>query len=961
MKKKVSIMVLTALLPAFALRGEENGHDFFETKIRPILVERCYDCHSGVNTKGGLALDTRQGWQKGGDSGPAIVPGKPEESLLIKAVSHTDGEPAMPPEKSGGRLPEPEIAALAEWVRRGAPDPRTATAKIGGMTEADARTWWAFQPLAPADPNLSIDSFIDEKLAENQLTPVPVADARTLIRRVTYDLTGLPPAPEEVDAFAADFQHNPREALRALVDRLLASPRYGEQWGRKWLDVARYADTAGENTDRPLPHAWRYRNWVIDAFNRDMPYDEFARLQLAGDILRANAPAPERAEGIVATGYLAIARRFGHDIDKDMHLTFEDVLDTMGKNFLGLTIGCARCHDHKYDPVTAEDYYALYGFFESTRFAFPGCEPKGQPRDLVPLPPPDEVEALMKPWREKVAAVERAKEERRAASKNLANALEETRRVLLTETVEEGASVPFEIRLTVRPGEVVQLNVLPGESHGGDSTLVEWNIQETCGGRRSWSTAELVDDLMAGNPHAGAHGASWCFIDSTEGPLYLTETRHGISGHDALKAWSLGSEPSVFVNSSDQPVAAWTTLAAKSFFVHPGINRPVGVAWVSPVEGEIILQGRVADVHLGALGGVLFTIDHVADSQYGPALIELGRAAANTPPDPGPPPAIPVAYAVVDASPVNARLHQRGDPEKPGPEVPRRWLSVFGGQSLANTSGSGREELAEWITRHPLFARVMVNRIWEWHFGRGLVRSSNDYGSRGEPSTHPELLDWLAARFIESGYSVKAMHRLILSSNAYARASATPSAADPENRWLSHFNRRRLTAEELRDTLLAVSGRLDLSPAEGHPFPPEATWTFTQHAPFTAVYETNKRSVYLMVQRQRRHPFLSLFDGADPNATTAARQTTTVPTQALYFLNDPFFHEQAATFAGRLDQTGRVERVSQAWRVLFQRLPTEKEVARALRFLDAYPASEEEKWPALARVLMAGNEFLHVD
>ncbi len=961
-----AILLLPWLLSATGETRADDTTAFFESRIRPVLARHCYECHSDVNTKGGLALDTKQGWEKGGDAGPAIVPGQPGESPLIRAIRYEDEDLRMPPKKKGGKLPDAVIADLVEWVRMGAPDPRVGEAKIAGMKEEEARTWWAFQPLAPADPAREIDSFLDEKIAEKGLAPAPTADPRPLIRRVTYDLTGLPPTAEEVDAFVEQSAREPETAYQDLVERLLASPQYGVQWGRKWLDVVRYADTAGENTDRPLPHAWRYRNWVIDAFNRDLRYDEFVRLQLAGDILRDRAPSNARREGIIATGYLAIARRFGHDIDKDMHLTTEDVLDTLGKNFLGLTIGCARCHDHKYDPITARDYYALYGFFESTRFAFPGCEPKGQPRDMVPLMPPDEVEVLMKPWHDKVAALEEQKKARleaaKATSEKLVGALEGVKRNLFTAPVAEGASVPFEHHLTVRRGEVVQLSVLPGESHGADSTLLEWNIQETGGARRRWSTAELVDELTLGNPHPGAHGAEWCFIEVTGAPVYLTDLRHGISGNSSLKAWSLGGEPSVFVNASDQQVMAWTTLAAKSFFVHPGVNRPVAVAWVSPMEGEITLHGRVADAHPAALDGVSFAIDHFAAPEAGPALAELGRFATAALPDPGPEPVIPVAYAVAEAAAKNTRFHQRGDPEKPGDEVPRRWLSVFGGQPLADETGSGREELAEWIVQHPLSARVMVNRLWEWHFGRGLVRSSNDYGSRGEPPTHPELLDWLAIRFVESGYSVKTMHRLILATTAYRRASAAPRAEDPANSLFSHFNRRRLTAEELRDTVLNASGRLDLSPAEAHPFPPEETWGFTQHAPFNAVYETNKRSAYLMVQRQQRHPFLSLFDGADPNATTAARQITTVPTQALYFINDPFFHEQAAVFAGPLmNWADETERVVQAWRVLFQRQPSGEEIARVRRFLASYPAPEEEKWPALARVLMASNEFLHLD
>jgi hypothetical protein len=345
----------------------------------------------------------------------------------------------------------------------------------------------------------------------------------------------------------------------------------------------------------------------------------------------------------------------------------------------------------------------------------------------------------------------------------------------------------------------------------------------------------------------------------------------------------------------------------------------------------------------------------------GQALAELGSFSTDRP-DAGLAPAIPVAYAVVDGEVKNARLHERGDPEKLGAEVPRRWLLVFGGAEVLPDAGSGRRELGDWVSRHPLAARVMVNRIWEWHFGRGLVGTSNDFGTRGEAPTHPELLDFLALRFVQSGYSVKAMHRLILQSAAYQRASATPIAADPANRWLAHYCRRRLTAEELRDSLLVASGQLDLAPGTGHPFPDEKTWTFTQHTPFNAVYETNKRSAYMMVQRQRRHPFLALFDGADPNASTPSRPSTTVPTQALYFINDPLFHAQAAALATTVLQTPDDDaRLVQTYRTLFQRDPTPRERDRGQRFLQSYPGDALAKWSAWCRVLLASNEFLFVE
>jgi hypothetical protein len=726
----MALAIGLALESALSLAGDPESdpisaahRDFFEKEVRPLLVKRCFECHGGSEAEGGLSLASAEGWKHGGDSGPAIVPGKPNESYLIEAINYESWE--MPPAERGGKLPEKEIAILTKWVEIGAPDPRTGSEVLGGMTLDEAESWWAFQPLPdvprakPCEDVQRTNELLMREIESRGLDLAPAADRRTFLRRLTYDLTGLPPTSEEVEAFIAD---DSPDSLSSVIERLLDTPQYGEQWGRHWLDVVRYADTAGENADFPLPHAWRYRNWVIEAFRDDMPFDQFVKLQLAGDVLVEESSAEDRAEGIIATGYLALARRFGHDSDKDMHLTYEDVIDNLGKNFLGLSFGCARCHDHKYDAVTAEDYYALYGIFESTQFAFPGCEAKQRPRDMVPL----------------------------------------------------------------------------------------------------MSTEQLVS--------------------KTEKPE------------------------------------------------------------------------------------------------------------------------IPFAYAVVEYEPTNARFQKAGEPEQLGPEVPRRWLSVFGGTKVPEGAGSGRRQLSQWVAEHPLTARVMVNRIWEWHFGQGLVSSSNDFGTQGESPTHPELLDFLAQRFVQSGYRVKAMHRLILQTDAYQRASATPVAVDPDNRWLAHFNRRRLTAEELRDSVLVASGQLDLTPGTSHPFPEESSWKFTQHRPFNAVYETNKRSVYMMVQRQRRHPFLALFDGADPNASTPNRESSTVPTQALYFINDPFFHDQAAGLAEIiLTVQGDQDRVSQVYRRLFQRDPTRSECDRCLEFLESYPGDQGQKWSALSRVLLASNEFLFLD
>jgi len=964
--------VVFVFLAPRGVASADEGTDFFENRVRPLLVAHCYECHSGEKTKGGLALDTKSGWELGGESGPALVPHRVAESLILSAVRHEGLE--MPP---GKKLEASEIATLEEWIRLGAPDPRNADAKLGGMREEEAKTWWAFQPLPNYESDLDasrIDRWLNSAMESQGLTPSLPADRRVWLRRATYDLTGLPPTAEEVDAFEED---DAPDAYEKVMERLLASPQYGVQWGRHWLDVVRYADTAGENTDRPLPHAWRYRNWVMDALQRDMPYDQFVRMQIAGDLLGDNGTPTDRRDGIVATGYLAMARRFGHDIDKDMHLTYEDVIDNLGKAFLGLSMGCARCHDHKYDPITARDYYGMVGIFASTRFSFPGCEPKGQPRDLVPLLSEIETDVLLGPWRERQQAIEAANQKIRdeidVARKGWLERTGQATRLLTESRVEEGASVPLEANpgtleagIRVRRGTVLQLTILPNGNHGADSTRVEWNLFEIDGEGRSWSTAELIDGLTATNPHPGAHGSHWCFVESTQsGPAFLNEIRASNGGSDAIVSRSIGDLPSIFSNRSTEPAHVWTVLPPRSLFMHPGPGRPATLAWISPIDGVVRVMGQVADAHPADLDGVSFRLEQLDAPEAGPALLELGKVSSVAMQPLEPQPILPVAFAVMESEPKSVQEHVRGDPEKLGEVVPRRWLQVFGGEPVPPESGSGRKELAEWISSHPLLARVMVNRIWQWHFGHGLVRTANDFGSRGEAPDHPELLDWLATQFVRSGYSIRAMHRLIMRSDAYRRSSLPAGAArsmDPDNRLGAYFSRRRLSAEELRDTLLFVSGNLDTGPGEAHPFPLESLWGFTQHDPFNAVYDHRKRSAYLMVQRQRRHPFLALFDGADPNASTAMRQNTTVPTQALYFLNDPFFHEQSSGVSSAvLSVEGQSQRAIALYRRVFQRSPTDRELDACARFVEQYPAPVEEKWSAWVRVLMASNEFLYLD
>ncbi|MFP6762249.1 MAG: PSD1 and planctomycete cytochrome C domain-containing protein, partial [Planctomycetaceae bacterium] len=769
------VVLITFVPGGVSIAGDDPSHTFFEKQIRPLLVSRCYACHSGTKAGGGLSLESAEGWQRGGTGGPAIVPGRPEDSLLVDAIHYRSLK--MPPEDSGGKLSPAEISAFTKWISMGAPDPRTGKASSAAMTPRQAQSWWAFQPLPQTDTDFSVkqlDTLIQSRLDEHGLTGTGPADKRTLIRRATYDLTGLPPASEAVEAFLTDTS---ADAFDHVVNRLLDSPQYGAHWGRHWLDVVRYADTAGENTDRPLPHAWRYRNWVLESFNRDLPFDQFVRLQIAGDIANEGSPSDERAAGIIATGYLAVARRFGHDIDKDIHLMHEDVIDNVGKNFLGLSLGCARCHDHKYDPVTAEDYYAVYGIFSSTQFSFPGCEPKGQPRDLVPLLKPAHVKSLMSDYQKRVAELELRTRSVPAERQRLKQLSAGSARSLTESAVAEGQSVPLHAgrtdaldRIRVRKGEVLQLTVLPNAGHGADTTRIEWVICRSEDPDVRWDVADLIPELTKAGPAISRDGARWCLMDVTDGPQFLHEKKLRIGGQQSLSGWSIGDTPSVIANAAPTPVSVWTTLPGHSLFMHPGHQRNVAVAWICPADGDYRVQGRVTDAHPAGLDGVTFRLQHMASSQLGTELLALGdRSAAGTSMPAAP--EIPVAYAVVEGQAGNARLHLRGDPEQPGAEIPRRWLSMFGGEPVSRNGGSGRHQLAEWIVGHPLAARVMVNRVWQWHFGRGLVATPNDFGSRGEFPSHPRLLDRLTSHFQAVGFRIKPLHRLIMKSAAYRRSS----------------------------------------------------------------------------------------------------------------------------------------------------------------------------------------------
>lgn len=817
----------------------------------------------------------------------------------------------------------------------------------------------------------SIDNFILRKLSEKSLSPTTRADRRSIIRRASYDLTGLPPTPEAVSEFLGDPDVD-AIAFAKVVDKLLESKAYGEKWGRHWLDVVRYADTAGENSDHPVEDAWRYRNWVIQSLNNDMPYDQFVREQIAGDILAVGKNGKEFADNIIASGYLAIARRFGHDIDKRMYLTYEDVIDNLGKTFLGLSIACARCHDHKHDPITSADYYALYGVMASSRLPFPGCEPKQQPRDLVPLVTGDVIEENNE-WEQKLKNLQHDLIEN--PKKELMKVASESYRMLSSGHLPVGKSVDLSfdpIKINVKKGEAIQISIAPNTNHGADTTLVELKIKhQTDSGNQEWSTQDLVDILTKGNP-LNSNNSIWYFLDiGPEGPRLLSEKAEEIDGQSTLKKWSIGGLPSVAINNGNDPIKAWTEIPARSFFVHPSADSPVAVTWISPITGKIEIELKMADGHASG-DGVIWQLQHFANhkihSSYEKLAVDKeGIAKIEEHKNKKPISQTDYAYAVAEGKPEDYPIHNRGDAKDLGPIVKRRFLTVLGGEILGDKNSSGRLDLADKIVspKNPLTARVMVNRIWAWHFGRGIVRTLNDFGNHGTLPTHPELLDYLAKEFISSGWSIKNMHRIIMNSATYQQSAQSGTGV----KYYAGFERRRLNAEEIRDSILLLSGMLDESPGREHPFPPKSKWNFSQHAPFADEYFTSKRSVYVMRKRNRISSFFSLFDGPDPNASTANRSQTTVPSQALYFMNDPFFHDCADQLSANIRAIGPDERLEYAYQLLFSRPAhkTDHEDFEAFTKVMAPNISNDpeeqdtEIWKSYSRILMSSNEFLYLD
>ncbi|WP_165253006.1 PSD1 and planctomycete cytochrome C domain-containing protein [Paludisphaera soli] len=792
------------------------GLEYFEKQVRPLLIERCYECHSsGAKApKGGLSLDDPEGWVKGGDSGPAVVPGSPDESLLIDAVRY--GSLEMPPR---GKLPAHEIAALERWVGMGAPAPpsentRPRPAPATSPAEA-ARSHWAFRPIADAPapsvkdagwPRSDVDRFILAKLESEGLTPVGDADGATLLRRVHFDLVGLPPTSDEIASFLSD---EVPDALEKVVDALLARPEFGQRWGRHWLDVARYADSNGSCENFTFYDAWRYRNYVIDAYNADKPFDRFIAEQLAGDLLPARDQR-ERDANLVATGFLVVGPKGIGATDKEQLAVdvIDEQLDTIGKAFLGLSVGCARCHDHKFDPISTQDYYGLAGILAST----------------------------------------------------------ETTR-----------------------GELLNRKDLTG-----------WNLH----------------------------------------PL-------GADGQEAYEAFQ-AFEKSVGGLQKEQ-----AELKAK-------LESLKGGATPTP---DAKSEMEKAEERLAAVKE------------------QLGKVQAEPVKRP------PMAMSVNDhKKPGPVAICIRGDAHNRGAEVPRGFIAVV--EPPAPTIGpevSGRVELAEWLAspRNPLTARVAVNRIWQHVFGRGLVGSPDDFGTRGERPSHSELLDHLALRFMRQGWSVKGLVRSLVLSRTYRQSSAfdrTCSERDPENRWHWRANRRRLDMEALRDGLLAASGRLDPSPTDSVVAKLNLQATGVGVGP-NPPFHSVRRTVYLPVIRNDLPPLFQLFDFGDALSVNGRRSATNVAPQALFMMNSPLVLEAAKetteTVLAGCDAADDLQTLDRLYVRILGRPPRRDEIAPSLALVrerldeirDERPAASaaadaserNQAWAALAHALFCSTSYQYVD
>jgi hypothetical protein len=935
----LSLVSAFAQTPAPAPTASALPPDFFENKVRPVLAENCYDCHTTAEM-GGLRVDSRERLLQGGKSGPALVPGDPDKSLLIQAIRQS-GDLKMP---KGGKLKPAEVQALTDWVKMGAPWPEakvTATpSSPNKVITPEQRAFWSFQPLKdPAIPAVkekswaktNIDHFVLAKLEAKGMKPVAAADRRALIRRVTLDLIGLPPTPEEVDAFVSDKSPN---AYEKVVDRLLASPRYGERWGRHWLDVARYAEDDVRGLDpkdrgyMPFSGAYVFRDWVIQAFNDDMPYGNFIKAQLAGDLLDGQP----RDKAVAGTAILGQGPWWWDQAEPVQGRADErnERIDMVTRGMLGLTVACARCHDHKYDPISQKDYYSLAAVFINTTYhEYPATSPAEMAVWEKQQKVIDDKEEFLDEFLEKQSELY-AQMLAEKTSKYMVAAGQvtgEPKKMLAEAAVDQKVDPEMLDRW-------IKFLAKPPKHY---SYLRDWQDLVKCGG--TLEQAQFLADYFQNLVLSLAKDAATLKEEND-----IIKAKAGVR-----KKPRRDSYPNEF-ETNDQ-FCPGCDLELKTMPIEP-TNLYLDVYRADqdsesdqrPDPGLLSLRDWALERHFSAE-----TAEHVAALR---AEIEALKKAQAP---------YPFLHGATDTKTMQEmHVNVRGNPHTLGDPVPERFLSVLSPPDPKPFSkGSGRLELADAIVASPIAARVMVNRVWRWHFGSGIVETPDNFGKMGDPPSNPELIEYLASSFVKNGMSIKKLHREILLSSTYqlsTESSPENAEKDGANRLYWHANRQRLDAEAIRDSLLFVSGALDLKKTGG---------------PSTDFADDNyRRTVFCKISRYRLDNFLQVFDYPNPSFTAEQRFTTNVPLQRLYFMNSSFVYKQAETFAKRVyDEANDNARIQKAYRILFGRAPSEAETKAGLDFLQAHPETPGEQvagqattaWNEYTRVLLSSNEFEFVN
>ncbi len=1096
----VAATMIAAAEPAAKVPAADPAAlQFFEQKVRPLLVAKCQECHGAEKQKSNFRVDSREAFLEGGDGGAALVPLEPMKSMLMEVISYR-GEIKMPPK---AKLSEAEIADLTAWVKLGAPwpnsKPTTPAPAVGAeltVITPEQKAFWAFQPVAdPTPPAVKneawiqspLDRFILAELEAKGFQPAPAADKRTLIRRITFDLTGLPPTEMELEGFLSDDQPG---AVGRLVDRLLESPRYGERWGRHWLDVARYADSNGLDENLAYAHAYHYRDYVVRAFNQDKPFDEFIREQIAGDLLPESGQPDLQADRLTATGFLCLgAKMLAEDDPVKMQMDIiDEQVDTVGRAFLGLTIGCARCHDHKFDPLPTADYYSLAGIFKSTKTMENfSVVARWQER---PIATPEQL-ATLKVHQARIDAQKAAVQTLVTQGNEtlLAKAREQVAIYLLAATRQQQLAALLDqakVRgndpdLKSQPGAIlieaedfqrgnvkklldsyglgigVVINAGPTPNFteydipipkDGDYQL---EIRYAAAGARP---AKLtIDGELRKSDAVGKVTGTW-FPDTqtwvVEGIYRLTAGSHvlrletpGPFPHlDKLLLTPASSSTTALLpipaseyqplasitrqfstvldQSSTDPKSIWTAwhqfrkeqkLTVDDKHPENQVARLLGSA---PPASLVELAQRyqqafvesatawkaqqadparqslkaLADANLEAFRKAavdpqgIFAIPPDAETSFPADAVAALKLSRDQLKDlEGTLPKYTEVMAVADQQAENLKVHLRGSYLTQGRETPRQFLRIIAGdqQTPVPNDRSGRLELANWIAspEHPLTARVIVNRVWQWHFGEGIVRSPDNFGRLGERPTHPQLLDWLAKRCVEQGWSLKKLHRLIMLSATYQMSTAYNDATaqqDPENRLLWRMNRQRLEVEELRDALLAVSGALEDSIGGTQLKSGNRDYVTSTANVNPVVYQTNRRSIYLPVIRSALYELFQAFDFADPSVLNGRRDQTTVAPQALFMMNSALVLDQSQRLASTLLQRSELDaagRISVLYVKAYGRPPTPVEIQRDVAYLERFRVAATGKvpdgelelraWRSLCRTVLAANEFLYVE